>query len=45
METSSWENRLYLGGSLYILWAYVLDESVDLIYLDLSFNSNATCNL
>ena len=45
METSSWENRLYLGGSLYILWAYVLDESVDLIYLDPPFNSNATYNV
>jgi 16S rRNA G966 N2-methylase RsmD len=34
-------NRLYYGGNLDILRRYVADESVDLVYLDPPFNSNA----
>ncbi len=38
-------NRLYFGDNLDILRQYVPDESVDLIYLDPPFNSNATYNI
>jgi 16S rRNA G966 N2-methylase RsmD len=34
-------NLLYYGDNLDILRRYVDDESVDLIYLDPPFNSNA----
>jgi adenine specific DNA methylase Mod len=39
------ENTLYYGDNLEILQRYVQDESVDLIYLDPPFNSNATYNV
>jgi len=39
------ENLLYYGDNLDILRRYVKDESVDLIYLDPPFNSNATYNV
>ena len=38
-------NTLYFGDNLDILREYVPDESVDLIYLDPPFNSNATYNV
>ena len=38
-------NALYFGDNLDILRDYVADESVDLIYLDPPFNSNATYNV
>jgi site-specific DNA-methyltransferase (adenine-specific) len=38
-------NTLYYGDNLDILRAYVADESVDLVYLDPPFNSNATYNV
>lgn len=38
-------NRLYYGDNLDILRAHVRDESVDLIYLDPPFNSNASYNI
>ena len=38
-------NRLYFGDNLDILRQYVPDETVDLIYLDPPFNSNATYNV
>ena len=38
-------NQLYFGDNLNILRDYVADESVDLIYLDPPFNSNATYNV
>ena len=38
-------NTLYFGDNLDILREYVADESVDLIYLDPPFNSNATYNV
>ena len=38
-------NRLYFGDNLEILRQHVADESVDLIYLDPPFNSNATYNV
>ena len=38
-------NQLYFGDNLDILRQYVADETVDLIYLDPPFNSNATYNV
>ena len=38
-------NRLFYGDNLDILRDYIADESVDLIYLDPPFNSNATYNV
>ena len=38
-------NKLYYGDNLDILKRYIKDESVDLIYLDPPFNSNATYNV
>jgi DNA modification methylase len=38
-------NKLYYGDNLDILPRYVADESVDLIYLDPPFNSNADYNI
>ncbi len=38
-------NRLYYGDNLDILRDHVADESVDLIYLDPPFNSNANYNV
>ena len=45
MTSQDWSNRLYFGDNLDILKEYVADESVDLIYLDPPFNSNATYNV
>ncbi len=39
------DNVLYYGNNLDILRRYVKDETVDLIYLDPPFNSNATYNV
>jgi len=39
------ENTLYYGDNLDVLRRYVADASVDLIYLDPPFNSNATYNV
>jgi site-specific DNA-methyltransferase (adenine-specific) len=38
-------NTLYYGDNLDILRRYVADESVDLVYLDPPFNSNASYNV
>ena len=38
-------NTLYYGDNLPVLRQHVADESVDLIYLDPPFNSNATYNV
>jgi site-specific DNA-methyltransferase (adenine-specific) len=38
-------NTLYFGDNLDILRRYIDDESVDLIYLDPPFNSNADYNV
>ncbi len=45
MTTLEHKNRLYFGDNLDILREHVADESVDLIYLDPPFNSNATYNV
>jgi DNA modification methylase len=39
------KNLLYYGDNLDMLRRYVKDESVDLVYLDPPFNSNATYNV
>ena len=39
------KNDLYYGDNLAILRDRIADESVDLIYLDPPFNSNATYNV
>ena len=44
-QSSDHPNRLYFGDNLEILREHVADESVDLIYLDPPFNSNATYNV
>ncbi len=38
-------NELYYGDNLDVLRLHVLDESVDLVYLDPPFNSNANYNV
>ncbi len=38
-------NRLYYGDNLDVLRRHVADESVDLVYLDPPFNSNANYNV
>jgi len=43
--SDDWKNKLYFGDNLDILRKYIKDESVDLIYLDPPFNSNATYNV
>jgi len=44
-STAPATNTLYYGDNLDILRAYIADESVDLVYLDPPFNSNATYNV
>lgn len=39
------ENQLYYGDNLDVLRRHVADESVDLVYLDPPFNSNADYNV
>src|SRR5438046_764415 len=39
------QNTLYYGDNLEILRKYIPDESVDLVYLDPPFNSNANYNV
>jgi 16S rRNA G966 N2-methylase RsmD len=38
-------NRLYYGDNLDVLRRHVENESVDLVYLDPPFNSNANYNV
>ena len=45
MTTGDWQNKLYFGDNLNILRDYIPNGSVDLIYLDPPFNSNATYNV
>jgi 16S rRNA G966 N2-methylase RsmD len=40
-----WKNKLYFGDNIEILRKNIEDESVDLIYLDPPFNSQATYNV
>ena len=43
-SSEGWRNKLYFGDNLHIL-REMEAESVDLIYLDPPFNSNATYNV
>jgi site-specific DNA-methyltransferase (adenine-specific) len=43
--TESLKNILYYGDNLDILRRYLKDETVDLVYLDPPFNSNAHYNV
>ena len=38
-------NRLYYGDNLEVLRGEIADASVDLVYLDPPFNSNASYNI
>lgn len=38
-------NTLYYGDNLHVLREHIASESVDLIYLDPPFNSNANYNI
>ena len=40
-----WTNQLYFGDNLAVLRESIGDESIDLIYLDPPFNSQATYNV
>ncbi len=42
---TTWTNQLYFGDNLSVLREHIPDASVDLIYLDPPFNSNATYNV
>ena len=44
-DQSVTRNTLYYGDNLDVLRQHIADESVDLIYLDPPFNSNATYNV
>jgi len=44
-QPTGWANKLYFGDNLDILRIHVPGESVDLIYLDPPFNSQATYNV
>ncbi len=43
--TAQGQNLLYYGDNLDVLRRYIKDETVDLVYLDPPFNSNATYNV
>ena len=45
MTTPTHTNKLHFGDNLPIMREHIPDESVDLIYLDPPFNSNATYNV
>jgi site-specific DNA-methyltransferase (adenine-specific) len=45
MPSTPAANTLYYGDCLDILREYIEGESVDLVYLDPPFNSNATYNV
>ena len=38
-------NKLYFGDNLHVPREHIADESVDLVYLDPPFNSNANYNI
>ena len=41
----AWANQLYFGDNLAVLRESIADESIDLIYLDPPFNSQANYNV
>jgi 16S rRNA G966 N2-methylase RsmD len=44
-RTRMTKNRLYYGDNLDVLRRYIPDASIDLVYLDPPFNSNASYNV
>jgi len=42
---SQWKNKLYFGDNFTILKEHIVAESIDLVYLDPPFNSNASYNV
>ena len=42
---AGWKNQLYFGDNLEVLRKHIPVDSIDLIYLDPPFNSNATYNM
>ena len=40
-----WKNQLFFGDNLEVLRKHIPVASIDLIYLDPPFNSNATYNM
>ena len=44
-SVGGWLNQLYYGDNLYVLRKQIDSESVDLVYLDLPFNSNRNYNV
>ena len=42
---AGWRNQLYFGDNLEVLRKHIPVDSIDLIYLDRPFNSNATYNM
>ena len=40
-----WQNELYFGDNLAVLREYIASASVDLVYLDPPFNSQAKYNV
>jgi site-specific DNA-methyltransferase (adenine-specific) len=44
-DLDTWKNQLYFGDNLEVLRKHIPISSVDLIYLDPPFNSNATYNV
>jgi site-specific DNA-methyltransferase (adenine-specific) len=45
MNSPAWKNKLFFGDNLKWLREGIDDESVDLVYLDPPFNSNANYNV
>jgi site-specific DNA-methyltransferase (adenine-specific) len=45
MKTKIMENTLYYGDNLDILRRHIKDDTIDLIYLDPPFNSQANYNV
>ncbi|NSW84488.1 MAG: restriction endonuclease [Syntrophothermus sp.] len=45
MSSGEWKNKIYFGDNLRVLREHIPDESVDLIYLDPPFKSDATYNV
>src|SRR5579871_3249254 len=45
MNSPTWRDKLYYGDNLDVLRKYIDSASVDLVYLDPPFNSNATYNV
>ena len=43
--TDAWKNKLYYGDNLDVLRRHIAGESIDLVYLDPPFNSNASYNV